>query len=352
MTLETVQPVRVGLVGVGRWGQQYVNAFNRAEGVALVALCANRPESAAEATAKWNLPCDADFASFIQRPELDAVIISSPNYTHYQLAKAALTAGKHVLLEKPMSFTTVECDELIALAKQQNRILYIGLEMRVFTLWERFKTLLDKGAIGQPRFGTSDLRRYPYSSGAGGWRYDPSKVGDWLLEEPIHYFDLMVWLMGPEAGAPNRLYAATSASRPEREVWHENFSSLLSFSNGGYVNISRTVASFHFRLQIRFTGTLGTLEGNWSAPTDRSPDPVASLTLFRFGDEAPQNIEVAQKTGHAHDLHRELTVFGQAVRGEQLPLVSGLDGRRSVYLCQAAAVSLASGQAITITDWQ
>ncbi len=340
--------VKIGLVGVGRWGQQHVAAIRRAEGAQLLALCANSVESATKATESWGLPCDTDYATFLTRPEIEAVVLASPNGLHYRMAKQALNAGKHVLVEKPMSFTRQECDELIGLAAEKGLTLFPGHEMRVFTLWNHFKALLAQGAIGQPCFGSVDLRRYPYSSGSGGWRRDPSQVGDWLLEEPIHYFDLMVWYM---AQKPTRLYAASSAGQPEKVVWHENFSALLSFEDGSYVNITRTVASFHFRLQIRFTGSEGTLEGSWSAATDRSPDPVAHLTLLRFGDAAPQEIEISQQTGHAFDLHLEIEAFVAAVRG-QPSILSGLDGRRAVYLCQAAAESLKSGLPVALDDWK
>ncbi len=342
--------LNIGLVGVGRWGQYHIAAFPKAEGVRLVALCANTQASAAEAQATYNLPCYQDYAAFLKLPAIEAVIIASPNGLHFRMAQEALLAGKHVLVEKPMSFTRAECDELIELAAKANLTLYPGHEMRRFTLWERFKTLLDEGAIGEPKFGQIELRRYPYSSGSGGWRRDPAQVGDWLLEEPIHYFDLMLWYMGQQAGPPVSLYAAASASSPEKAAWHENFSTLVSFANGSYVNLTRTVASFHFRLQIRFTGTTGTLEGHWSAPTDRSLEPVASLTQFNFGDPAPRQLPVDQATGHAFDLHRELTAFGRAVRGET-PVLSGLDGRRAVYMCQAAAESLRTGLPAKLSDW-
>jgi myo-inositol 2-dehydrogenase/D-chiro-inositol 1-dehydrogenase len=340
--------VNLGLVGVGRWGQQHVAAIQRAANAQLVALCANTAESAAKAEAAWNLPCDMDFARFLARPEVEAVVLSVPNALHYSMARQALAAGKHVLVEKPMSFTRQECDDLIAVAQAKNLVLFPGHEFRVFTIWERFKQLLDQGAIGQPRFGSAELRRYPYSSGSGGWRRDPSMVGDWLLEEPIHYFDLMTWYMGQK---PVKLYATASASRPERAVWHENFSALLNFEDGSYVSLTRTVASFHFRLQIRFTGSDGTLEGSWSAATDRSPDPVARLTLFHFGDDAPQEIEVSQQTGHAHDLYREIEAFAAAIQGHPA-ILSGLDGRRAVYLCQAAATSLKNGLPVDLDDWK
>ena len=78
---------------------------------------------------------------------------------------------------------------------------------------------------------------------------------------------------------------------------------------------------------------------------------VAELTLLRFGDEAPRPVPVEQKTGHAHDLYREIEAFVRAVQGEP-SVLTGLEGRRAVYMCQAAAESLQQGQAVSLDDWK
>lgn len=342
--------VNIGLVGVGRWGQVHVQAIQSVPQARLVALCANSAESAAKATADYGLPCDTDFATFLARPEIEAVVIASPNWLHYTMAKQALNAGKHVLCEKPMSFSRQECDDLIATAAQNNRLLIPGHEFRLFTIWEKFREILTSGAIGKPRFGTLELRRYPYSSGSGGWRHSSEKVGDWLLEEPIHYFDLANWFM-QDYGHPTRIFAASNAGQPERAAWHENFAAFINFSDGAFITVTRTVASFHFRVRFAFTGSEGTLEATWQAPRDRSPDPVARMQLFRFGDDAPQEIAVEQNTGHVHDLPREIVAFVAAIQGAT-PVQTGLDARRAVYLCQAAAESLKTGGPVELDDWR
>jgi myo-inositol 2-dehydrogenase / D-chiro-inositol 1-dehydrogenase len=342
--------VNLGIVGVGRWAQAHLEAAREVADVRVVALCASSAESAERARAEHGLPCDTDYKAFLARSELDAVIVAVPNGLHFEISRAALLAGKHVLCEKPMSFTAQECDELIKVAAEQGKILYPGHEFRLFTIWERVNELLKSGAIGSPRWGNLELRRYPYRSGSGGWKHIPAMVGDWLLEEPIHYFDLATWFMDGTS-KPVRLYATSSAGTPERALWHENLTALVSYENGAYISISRTVASFDFRIRISFTGSEGTLEATWSAANDRDPNPVATLSLFRFGDAAAQELPVEQKTGHAHDLPRETAAFAAALRGAT-PALTGLDGRRAVYLCQAASESLKSGQPVKLDDWK
>jgi myo-inositol 2-dehydrogenase/D-chiro-inositol 1-dehydrogenase len=338
----TEQDLKIGLAGLGRWGQRHLAAASRAQGVQCVAVHARSSENPSA------LPCDRNYADLLARPEVEAVIIAVPNYLHFDFAKRALNAGKHVLVEKPMAFTRQECDELIALAQAKNLVLSPGHEFRFFSIWAHVKQLLAAGAIGQPRFGAIDLWRYPYRAGAGGWRYDPAQVGDWLLEEPIHYFDLALWFK--EGVAPTRLYAVASAGAPERESWFENLSSSINFADGSFINFTRTVAAFNFQLEVRFTGTDGTLAAVWHGKSDVDPEPQVSITLYKRGAEQTETLEIRQKTGHLHELHREIEAFGQAVKAKS-KTVTGLDGRRAVYLCEATKQSLESNLPVALTEW-
>jgi myo-inositol 2-dehydrogenase / D-chiro-inositol 1-dehydrogenase len=349
--------LKIGVAGLGRWGQRHLEAIGQAQGVECVAVHARSGENPTA------LPCDRSYAGFLARPEVAAVIIAVPNYLHFEFAKQALLAGKHVLVEKPMSFRRQECDELIGLANEKNLVLAPGHEFRFFTIWAKVKQLLADGAIGQVRFGAIDLWRYPYMAGAGGWRHNPAQVGDWLLEEPIHYFDLALWFK--EGVAPNRIYAVSSAGAPERVNWHENLSAFITFEDESYINFTRTVAASNFRIRMGFTGTEGMLEAVWQGSKDIDPNPQTAIMLYKRGAEQPDAIVTKQKTGHWFDLYRQVEAFGRMINRGQKPaptgtqpapvsvgaVVTGLDGRRAVYLCEAAKQSLESNQPVELGDW-
>ena len=122
----------------------------------------------------------------LAQPGVDAVDVVTPNYLHAEIAIAALRAGKDVLLEKPMATTADDCDALLAAERDTGCLISVGHEFRQSEQWGRIKTLIDDDAIGDPLFLNINLFRNVYRSGAGSWRYDPARVGSWLLEEAVH----------------------------------------------------------------------------------------------------------------------------------------------------------------------
>ena len=107
----------------------------------------------------------------------------------------------------------------------------------------KVKQLIDDGAIGDPLYALIELWRNPYRQGAGGWRYDISRVGSWILEEPIHFFDLARWYFA-SAGEPVSVYAAANGKRADHPELHDNFSAILNFPRGRYVVVTQTLAGW------------------------------------------------------------------------------------------------------------
>ena len=86
----------------------------------------------------------------LARPEIEVVDVVVPSYLHHEIGTAALAAGKHLLLEKPMALTLRECDDLIALTRQKKRFFAVGHELRLSSLWGKTKELIASGIIGEP----------------------------------------------------------------------------------------------------------------------------------------------------------------------------------------------------------
>src|SRR5690606_7701926 len=118
-----------------------------------------------------------------------------PNVLHFEVALAALEAGKHLLLEKPMALELAHCDRLVEAARARRRMIAVNPELRHAALWSGVKRLIEEGAIGHPQYALIELSRFPYRQGSQGWRWDIAWVGNWILEEPIHFFDLARWYL-------------------------------------------------------------------------------------------------------------------------------------------------------------
>jgi myo-inositol 2-dehydrogenase / D-chiro-inositol 1-dehydrogenase len=334
-------PVRFGLLGCGAWGSQHARAIAQAPGAQLAAIA--EQSEANRASAQKTYPAAklySDYHEMLQREKLEVVDIVLPPHLHFEATQAALRAGCHVLLEKPMCLQLDQCDQLVALAKQQQRHLAIGHEFRLSSLWGRIKEMVDEGAIGDPRYCLIELWRNPYRQGTGGWRYNIKQVGNWILEEPIHFFDLARWYFA-KAGEPVSVFASASAMRAEHPELQDNFSAILHFPNGGYAVISQTLAGYEHHQVVKLTGTRGALWANWSGAMDRTFHPTFSLKYF--DGEKAQDIPLTRITGEVYELEDELANLAAAARGAALRCATGEDGRWSVAMCLKAQEAVTTG---------
>lgn len=118
--------LRIGVIGYGYWGPNLVRNFSSADGAEVVAVADSREEARAAAQRAFpHCATHADAEELIARTDLDAVLIATPVSSHHSLAAAALAAGKHVLVEKPLTRTSEEAIDLIARAERANKILMV-----------------------------------------------------------------------------------------------------------------------------------------------------------------------------------------------------------------------------------
>jgi predicted dehydrogenase len=204
---ETVShKLRIGFIGLGAMGLSHVQSIrklchDRAEVTALCAMNeANLKNAVAEAPGARVFRKKAEL---IQSP-LDAIFVSTPNFTHVNLAEAVLSAGKHLFLEKPCGITPEECYRLLELAERSDRVVMIGHELRYSPYFERFKTMVAAGDVGRPRMVWTREFRGPFQKKSGDWIQDNRKSGGCLVDKNCHHFDLMNWWV---ASRPQRVAA-------------------------------------------------------------------------------------------------------------------------------------------------
>jgi predicted dehydrogenase len=324
----------VGLIGGGRWAAVHRNAL-RAAGAELSGVLVASEASAAKLRQEWRVPVETDLEAFLALPSV-AVIVASPNHLHATHSLAALAAGRHVLVEKPMALDTEECRRIIAAGRAAGRTVAVGHEMRVFTLFEEVKRIVDSGRIGRPLHLKLDLWRRPYRAGAGGWKSDPARLGSTILEEPIHYLDLAGWYLGPAQGVQ-----AWANSRPGRDGQWENLEVRLEHESGTRSWVTRSIAAFGHQVTLMMVGEQGALRASWRGKMDMDPEPVVSLAVHDAA--GTENVPMTQMTGHAFDVPRQTRAFLAATEGRGAPAASAADGCAAVALCLAAQRSLEAG---------
>ncbi|MCA9162522.1 MAG: Gfo/Idh/MocA family oxidoreductase [Planctomycetales bacterium] len=341
------EPVRFGLIGYGLFGKHHAAAIARASNARLAAIAVKSPSSQQTAAADHpSVDVMDDYRRLLDRSDIDAVSIVVPNRLHFQVARDALAAGKHVLLEKPMALSVADCDALIELAEQGQRTLAVGHELRLSSLWGSVRQLIDDGAIGRPLHALIELSRFPYRQGSEGWRYDVDRVGSWILEEPIHFFDLARWYLN-DGGEPISVYARANSRDAARPELTDNFSAVVNFTGGAYAVVSQTLAAFGHHQTAKISGSEGTIWAWWSAADARSERPTFGLR-YGLGDQVHE-VTLDKPAGELLELAEEIEAVAEAMRGGTAPPCTGRDGRWSTYLCLAAEESARSGAIVSLT---
>lgn len=333
--------VRFGLIGYGLFGTHHARAIVHTPGAELRAIAV--PSVASQARAQHDHPAVAvyaDYRELLARDDLDAVSVVVPNRWHFEVGRDVLTSGRHLLLEKPMALSLDECDQLLLLARQHRRVLAVGHELRVSRLWGGVKRLIEQGVIGRPQAVLVELSRFPYRQGSDGWRYDRQRVGSWILEEPIHFFDLARWYLAA-AGEPLAVEARGNSRRGEGTELTDHFAAFVDFPGGAYAVVVQTLSAFEHHQTVKVSGTDGTIWAAWSAPDARAPQARFSLR-WGLGNEVHEE-RFAAPTGELVELAEEVAALVRAIQTGQSPPCTGEDGRAAVLLCLAAEASLRRG---------
>lgn len=341
-------PVRFGLVGYGAWGQLHAQSIAgnpAAQLVAIVAPSAASREAAARAHPTARI--FSDHRQMLAATTLDLVDVVTPSHTHLEIATDALNAGCHLLLEKPMALRVEDCRAIVELAQQRGRHLAVGHELRLSVQWGEIKRVIDCGTIGEPHYVLVELSRRPYRQGSAGWRYDQERVGSWVLEEPIHFFDLARWYL-ESAGDPVELSAYGKSRDPQRPQLFDNFSAMFRYANGclcGRLTDPRGLRTSSDREGDRQQGGgVGRLE--------RGHRPHAGPEFFLkiFDGENLEDFQFEKKSGELFELREEIARCVHMVRGEAAPVASGRDGLWSAGLCLLAEESIRQGRPLLVGE--
>jgi myo-inositol 2-dehydrogenase/D-chiro-inositol 1-dehydrogenase len=340
-----MEKVSFGLIGYGAWGSHHARVIAEGPQTRLAAIAERAEANRAEAQARYpQAVVVADYRELLERPEIEVVDVVLPSHLHHEVGRSVLQAGKHLLMEKPMALSVAECQDLVQLARAAGRQLAVGHEFRYSSLWGRVKALVDAGAIGDLQYALIELWRNPYRLGSDGWRYDIRRVGNWILEEPIHFFDLARWYYSLW-GEPVSVYARANARTAERPELQDNFSAVVNFPGGRYAVISQTLSAFEHHQVAKLTGSKGALWASWSGAMDRTFHP----TFFLKHHDGEQTVDVPIPTasGEVYELAEEIAGMAAAVRTGHPPRATGEDGLWSVTMCLKAQESVDTGAVVT-----
>ncbi len=215
--------LRVGFIGAGAITDLHYLGYQDYPKAELHAICDVDEALLQRRASEWRIgKTYTDYRHLLADPEVDAVEVITPHHLHAEMGIAALEAGKHVSIQKPMAITVAECDALIEAAARAGKLMRVFENFRFYPPLVKAKQLLDGGAIGEPLSirikcvqGTSgEDWEIPYRRWV--WRFDPARSGGGrvILDYGYHLFSIAQWFMG----APEKVFAWIT-HRPIQHGW-------------------------------------------------------------------------------------------------------------------------------------
>ena len=202
-------PVGLGVIGCGGFGLYALQQFTQVSGVRLAGMAATHRPASLAAAARFGVENTDDLGAFLGRDDLQLVYIATPPFLHHAQALAALEAGKHVIVEKPLALTAGQADQLVAVARQRDRLLVANLMQRYNPLYEAVRRLVEGRVLGEVLRGSFENYASDENLPADHWFWDRAKSGGIFVEHGVHFFDLFAGWLGP-----GRVEAAQVGVRP------------------------------------------------------------------------------------------------------------------------------------------
>jgi 1,5-anhydro-D-fructose reductase (1,5-anhydro-D-mannitol-forming) len=306
-------PVRIGMVGVGGVARLVGVAARSTCAVDIVACVASRRESAeAYAVEHGVARVHDDFESLLHNRTVDAVYLATPNALHAAQTLAAIAAGKHVLVEKPMALAIDDAVAMVEAAMQAERVLGVGYHLRHATVLRALHDRVHAGDIGEPKLIHAQWGML--LPALSGWKDDPRLAGAGaLMGLGVHAVDLILWLV---ADRPVAVAALTTSGEGRLD---RTSSYAISFEGGCLANIVVTRDHNLDSNSLSVYGSEGALHAKDALTV------VAAGSLVDGGGR-----EIA--TAEVDPYRAELEAFARAIRGGQPFHADGHDGTACVAL--------------------
>ena len=270
--------LKVGVIGGGSISEFHIKPYMKNDGVELVALCDSNEQRLAEVGERYRITAlYSDYEELLQNRKIDAVSICTWNNTHAEIAIAALEAGKHVLVEKPLCMTVEEALAVEAAVKKAGKVLQVGFVRRHGDNTKLLKQFIDQDELGEIYYAkASCLRRL---GNPGGWFSDQSKSGGGpLIDLGVHMIDICWYLMGkprPISVSGNTYSKLGNRSHIENLSFYQAAdynaalndvedlaNALIRFDNGAslFVDVSFTLHAKEDELYVKLFGEKGGAE--------------------------------------------------------------------------------------------
>jgi len=289
-----MKTIKVGVAGLGFIGPAHIEALRRLPGIEVAAISETSEELAKSKAAQLGI--SKSFGNFddLLKEDIDCVHICTPNFLHFEMAKAALLTGKHVVCEKPLATTIAEGHELLELAISKGLIHAVHFNIRYYPLARQMKVMREKGELGEVySIIGSYLQDWLFYATDYNWRLEPELSGKSKAVADIgsHLMDLLEYISGlkivevmadfktihPNRKKPLKPVETYTGKILQPEDYKdvpistEDYATvMLRFSNGnkGVITVSQVSAGRKNRLSLEIAGSKQTFAWNSESPNE------------------------------------------------------------------------------------
>lgn len=336
--------MNIAVIGCGYWGSHILRNFNNSESWNLTIACDLDKKQLNKVKSQYpNVELTSNPADIFKRDDIDAVAIATPVFSHFELAKSSLLSGKHTWVEKPLTSTVKEAEELLKIAKEKNLILNVDHTYIYTSAVQKIKELIDEGALGDILYFDS------VRINLGLFQHDINVI--WDLAP--HDISILEYCTGKKAVSVN---ATGKCVMPYSDKNIENVAYLnINFDDGSIAHIHVNWLSPVKIRKIIFGGSKKMLVFDdmenaekikiydSGVRIEKKEDIYESLIQYRIGDMVSPSIS------NKEALKEEVEHFYQSIKSSTNTMTDGEMGLRVVKILEAANQSLNNnGQLVPI----
>lgn len=322
-------------------GKRHLKAIIE-NGADVAAICDINPETLKEVGDEYGIPEEkryTDWRHLLNIPELDIVLVITPDQLHREMSETFLAAGIHVMCEKPLALTREDLNAIVHASDKSKAKFMVGQICRFTPAFIKAKELIDNGTIGDIYFVESEYA-HDYATFLHEWRADPRRHG--VIGGGCHAVDLLRWF----AGDPEEVFAYGSHKLLPQVDYDDATISILKFPNGviGKVFVS-TGCKRPYTMRTLIYGTKGTII------CDNTSDHMTLYTLSEDGINVKEEPEIIPININNHNTIREFAVFADHIVNDTPVQMDARQGAKTVAACMAIVESAKIGKPV-VPDYE
>lgn len=340
--------INVGVISCSSMAVGHMNGVIKHAQAELVAICDIDVEKMNKVGDKLGVKRRyQDYKELLAQPDIDAVIIVTPDAEHREMAVAALEAGKHVLCEKPLALTREDCVAIAEATKKSDRKFMVGQICRYTPAFKAAKEIIDRGEIGELMFVESEYaHNYEEILKPGSWRWEPLRNG--VVGGGCHAVDLLRWVVGAD---PIEVQAYSNHKIFDKDLPYDDSTiAIMKFPNNVIGKVFVSVAcKREYTMRSVFYGTKGTIIcDNKSNKFQLFRDSINGVTdpvlhPKKMNSEIAVDIPVAINN---HNAAAEFEEFAKIILEDKEVATTVYEGAKTVAACFAIVESANTGNVV------